>query len=336
MIRTSVTNLFCMALILFSADSVSGQPPVYPEPASALQPAVPGTSGDRPASIVEGHYLPLSSSNVRSLASTMSVDGYRYYAESAGSNLHPRPEMILSAELSETQQTEITEDLMVLHSLIVKHGRASAQTSAVSVEGYPVTVENTPGFEGQFDVSSMRTAALGINLSRRSVPPIRIQYVQGFGAILTYGVSIPLRRPEPPTTAEETSVEKKETEWESARRQLFSPPVVQRDATASFAAVSTHLKYNENRVKELIDAVSKALENANNVRFPDQNQQIIVLLKGVDDATISLSNRTVSTDAGGSESGRTTTVFEYPSASETLPSSVKATRPSAATRPAGR
>ncbi len=152
------------------------------------------------------------------------------------------------------------------------------------------------------------TDALGVTLSGRG-HQMEITYLQGFGAIYSYRLAIPLipsiKLNENAEAAEEN---KPENEWDVARQQLFSPH--SRSAFRARAATSVP-QYNPTAVAKLIDGLKTTLKHTARIRFPEGDERrIIVVLNGIDGGVLTVKG------VMGADDTLETSVFQYTDASQ--------------------
>lgn len=259
-----------------------------------------------------------------SVASSPTV--YRYYGQS---QLQSRPRLIQTGQLSLQQKMALEEDLQVMNSLLIKgiaptpYGAGTMEADAADLAVASGQVR-TPGIAAGsfgFGVSGSQingemnsvslfspTDALGVTLSGRR-HQMEITYLQGFGAIYSYRLAIPLIPSTQPNNDPEAAEENKpENEWDVARQQLFSPQ--SRSAFRARAANSVP-QYNAAAVTKLIDGLKATLKHTARIRFPDGDErQIIVVLNGIDGGVVTVKG------VMGADDTLETSVFQYTDASQ--------------------
>jgi hypothetical protein len=168
---------------------------------------------------------------------------YNLNAVAAWSNQNPVvPQLILTAPLDKSAQRELTEDLQVMDNLLMR---------ALGGDSLP---------------TNPYTRVLGVLVNSRHDSRSRVQFIQGVGVVFRYEVGVAVA-PSAATSVADDQEESEESDWEVARRQLFTPsPSFVGRLTASPANAVPVPPYNADLIKALRERVNQALRNVGRIR----------------------------------------------------------------------
>ena len=161
-----------------------------------------------------------------------------------------------------------------------------------------------------WDQEGMYRQALGIPVSLAPADESRIRFVEGFGVIFTYSISIPLARKEEQSQQTPQQTAQVESDWDRTRRRLFRPraqpggmlgmmggagiPAGTYDwASAGMAMgiAGVAAVYDEEVVNGIRNAVRESLKNVARIRHlkfgtgEDRDPQVIIILKSTADSS---------------------------------------------------
>jgi len=167
--------------------------------------------------------------------------------------------LIVAGQLDATQQSEFTEDLAVMHRILLK---AATKASGGS-KG-----RTAMGIRLQFPFGQTGPSSL---------------YLEDYGAVFFLNVNYPLVAP--PAEGEPKAAPDKPTDttWEEARAELYGAPPGRRSTGLGMQAGATtgnQLEYDPGRVGTLKAALIEVAKNTANIRHLKPNEYIVVVVQG--------------------------------------------------------
>lgn len=174
-----------------------------------------------------------------------------------------RPLLFLVSDITTDERRNLTEDLQVLDSLLHR---------ALTIRGVRKQVDNV---------------VLGVTLHRSELSG-RSTYLEDFGVhFLQYIPNLSLTRDLQKSDKAETE-KKKESDWDTARRQLFEGP----ESTARANQDSSPV-HDEAAVDTIVSQVTAVLDNIGRIRFPahargTRQNVSVVLVCPADGSTITI------------------------------------------------
>jgi hypothetical protein len=184
--------------------------------------------------------LPLQGQSVEPAQVSPPVsDAPRTYARlvSSQSTKVAEPQLILSRALDPSAQREMIEDLQVMDNLLLR------------------------AIGGESLRSNPYSRVLGLMVSNRDERFSRVQFIQDVGVIFRYNVVMSVA-PQESQKAEESAASEEVSDWDAARRQLFSPKVV-----VGYQIPRPRSEpYNEEIVDAMSRRVIEALRNVDRIR----------------------------------------------------------------------
>jgi len=161
-------------------------------------------------------------------------------------------------------------------ALIIRNEKTDAK--AMSQLQEDLTIMSRVLEKGIAEFKDDHPEAAGIALLLHGGGPVRAMYLEGYGAIFTINVSIPLR-PEPkPEEAEEKDDKGVNEEWQEARNEVLGQKG--RFGGGGRKERFVRREFNSAEVEELKNSLTDALRNATNIRNLNGNDWITVILRG--------------------------------------------------------
>jgi len=164
------------------------------------------------------------------------------------------------------------------------------------------------------DDKSAHAMGITVHGSLRSGSVPRSLYLEGYGALFFLNVNFPLVAPAKPDDSQ--TKEESNTEWESARRELFQPSsyssefskfyTFDTDGAYAFSSGQPE-EYDADKVNDLKNNLIAALKNAVNIRKLGNEETVTVIVTGRANETKTAARKTGTTGARTATTWTTTT-----------------------------
>lgn len=170
-------------------------------------------------------------------------------------NSSVKPLIVRSSKIDDKTNSQLQEDLTVMARILEK---ASS------------------------DFKNERDEAAGIPIVMHGGRSVRAMYLEGYGAVFTLNVNIPLKPDPKPEDLEKKQDDSDDEEWEEAKNEVLGKKRPGKDKGRKAAA---RKPYDQDQVDQLRGSLIDALKNATNIRNLTDSDSITVVVRSGDGPT---------------------------------------------------